>query len=178
MTWATKSQTLREEAQQNKSSEDVSKALPKNLSGLYQLSLLLTGGHEKARHCFVAGIEEFVNENRAFNQWAHSWAKRIVIENAIRELKPRQPSAHSQSAETVFPCAGQLSTPPGGQFDLEAILALETFDRVVFVISVLEHYSEHECARFLECSVAEIREARTRALNELASSLRTSFPGN
>lgn len=178
MTWVTKSYTLREEAQQNERGEYVSKTVAENLNGLYQLSLLLTGNHEKAQRCVVAGIEEFVRGNRAFNQWAHSWAKRIVIENAIRELKPHPRLAHSKSGETVFPYAGHLSTPPGGHFELEAILALDPFDRVVFVISVLEHYSEHACARFLECSVSEIREARTHALDELISSLRMSFPDN
>lgn len=178
MTWVTKSHTLREETQQNEWGEYVSKTVGENLYGLYQLSLVLTGDHQKAQQCVVAGLEESVSGNRAFNQWAHSWAKRIVIENAICELKPRPRLAHSQSDETVFPYAGQLSTPPRGHFKLEAILALEDFERFVFVLSVLEHYSEHACARFLECSVSEIREARAHALDELISSLRMSFPDN
>ena len=168
MTCVTKSDTLREEGRQNESGEDVSKGVP---DGLYQLSFLLTGDHEKAEQCFVAGVESFVRGTRAFNQWAHSWAKRIVIENAIRELKPRPRLTHRQSATTAFPYAGQLSTPPGGHFELEAILALEDFERFVFVMSVLDHYSDHDCALFLDCSVLEIREARIRGLEKLIDSI-------
>ena len=47
---------------------------------------------------------------------------------------------------------------------------LEDYERFVFVMSVLEHYSEHDCALLLGSSVAEVREAHTRALNDLAHS--------
>jgi DNA-directed RNA polymerase specialized sigma24 family protein len=49
-------------------------------------------------------------------------------------------------------------------------LRLADFDRFVFVMSVLEHYSEHDCALLLGCPPREIREGRTRALKELANS--------
>lgn len=177
-TYVASNYRLQEEAEGKPERDDFCEGFTNNLHGLYQLAFVLTRDHEKAERCFVAGLEHFARGNRAFNQWAHSWAKRIVIENAIRELKPRQPLAHSQSAETVFPYAGKLSTLPGGHFEIEAILALEDFERFVFVLSVLEHYSEHACARLLECPVSEIREARTRALDELINSLRMSFPDN
>jgi DNA-directed RNA polymerase specialized sigma24 family protein len=56
---------------------------------------------------------------------------------------------------------------------MDAVLGLEDFERFVFIMSVLEHYSEHDCALLLGCSVREIREGRTRALKELADSLHT-----
>lgn len=171
MTWVARRHTVREAVTQDARSESTYNLAEENLNGLYQLSFLLTRDHEKAERCFVTGIEHVISGNRAFNQWAHSWAKRIIIENAIRELKPRPLLGHSQSEDTVFPYAGQLSTPPAGHFELEAILALEHFDRFVFVMSVLEHYSDDKCADLLECSVSAIREARTRALKELSDSL-------
>ena len=145
---------------------------------LYQLSFLLTRDREKAERCFVVGIEHLVKGNRAFHQWAHAWAKRIVIENAIHEVKPRPRVAHSYSSAIVYPYGALLSTPPGGHFELEAILALEDFERFVFVMSVLDHYSEHDCALFLDCSVLEIREARIRALQKLIDSLHIGFSDN
>ena len=171
MTWVARKHTVRKEVTQDARSEGTYNFAEEDLNGLYQLSFLLTRDHEKAERCFVASIEHLVSGNRAFNQWAHSWAKRIVIENAIRDLKPRPLLDHSQSAETVFPYAGRLSTPPGGHFALETILALEHFDRFVFVMSALEHYSEHECAHLLQCSMSAIREARTRGLEKLTDSL-------
>ncbi len=50
---------------------------------------------------------------------------------------------------------------------MEAVLDLEDFERFVFVMSVLEHYSEHDCRLLLGCSAREVREARSRALAEL-----------
>ena len=47
---------------------------------------------------------------------------------------------------------------------------LQNFDQFVFVMSVLEHHSEHDCALLLGCSARGIREGRTRALKELADS--------
>jgi len=139
---------------------------------LYQLSLLLTGDHEKAERCLVAGIENCVNQNRVFKEWARSWAKRIIVENAIRELKPRPSIRSSSSVATVFSHREELSGS-GGHFEVDAVLGLGDFERFVFVMSVLEHYSQHECALLLGCSVVEIRESRLHALEQLASSGQT-----
>jgi DNA-directed RNA polymerase specialized sigma24 family protein len=160
-----------QELNQYASREDFRGMGNKDLNSLYQLSFLLTRDHERAERCFVAGLENLIRGNRAFNQWAHAWAKRIVIENAIREVNPRPRVAQSSSSPIVFPYGSQLSTPPCGHFEPEAILALEDFERFVFVMSVLDHYSERDCALFLGCSVLEIREARTRALEKLIDSL-------
>ena len=144
----------------NESGEDLRRTFSEHLNSLYQLSFLLTSDHEEAERCFVVGIENLVRGNRAFNQWAQAWAKRIVIENAIRELKPRPRVAHSYSSANVFPYGAQLSTPPGGHFELEAILALDDFERFVFVMSVLEHYPEHDCAVLFQSSPATYDDAR------------------
>ena len=50
------------------------------------------------------------------------------------------------------------------------MLGLADFERFVFVLCVLERYREHECALLLGCSASEVRDARTRAIEELASS--------
>jgi hypothetical protein len=42
--------------------------------------------------------------------------------------------------------------------------------RFVFIMSILEHYSDHDCALLLGCSVRDIPEARARALRELMES--------
>jgi hypothetical protein len=41
-------------------------------------------------------------------------------------------------------------------------------------MSVLEHYSEHDCARLLGCSLQDIQKARVRALEQLVRSPRIS----
>jgi len=146
--------------------DDFLQIFNQDLNALYQLSFLLTGDHQKGERCFVAGIEDCARENRVFREWARAWAKRIIVEKAIRELNPRR---HSNSAAppTVF-SHNQQSSGPIGHFDLEALLRLPDFERFVFVLCVLEHYRERECALLLGCSASEVRDARTRAIEELA----------
>ena len=147
--------------------EDFLRIFDEDLSDLYQLSFLLTGDHQKGERCFVSGIEDCAKKNRVFREWARAWAKRVIAENAIRELNPRRKDS-SSSIPTVFSRNRQSSTP-SGHFDVDSVLGLADFERVVFVLCVLERYREHECALLLGCSASEVRDARTRAIAELAS---------
>jgi DNA-directed RNA polymerase specialized sigma24 family protein len=141
-----------------------------HMNALYQLSFLLTGDHQKAERCFVTGIEDCAKENRVFREWARAWAKRVIVENAIRELHPRRSYSNSSALLPAVFSHNQQSRGPIGPFDLDAVLGLADFERFVFVLCVLEHYREHECALLLGCSASEVRDARTRAIEELASS--------
>jgi DNA-directed RNA polymerase specialized sigma24 family protein len=152
-------------------SEEFLNILDQDMHGLYQLSFLLTGNHQKAEGCFVAGIEGCVKANRVFREWARAWAKRMIVENAIRELNPRRQRSNSSAhLATVFSRNQQLSSPIGC-FDLDAMLGLADFERFVFVLCVLERYRMHECALFLGCSASEVREACAQAIEKLANSL-------
>ena len=71
------------------SSDDFGRIFSEEMDDLYQLSLLLTGDHEKAEQCFVSGLEDSVNGNRVFKEWARSWARRAVIQCAVRAVNPR-----------------------------------------------------------------------------------------
>ena len=48
-----------------------------------------TGSHEKAEQCFVAGIEDCAQGSSVSRQWARSWARRVIIRNAVRMIAPR-----------------------------------------------------------------------------------------
>ena len=149
-----------------------------DLKQFYQLSFLLTRDSAKAEHCLVVGLEECVKGNPVFREWARSWAKRVIVQNAIREMKPRP--IHSDSRLSDVSCSDiyQLSGAPDRHFALEAVLNLEDFCRFVFIMSVLEHYSDHDCALLLGCSVREILEARARALRELMESSQGIYSRN
>jgi hypothetical protein len=149
------------------SREDFLNIFDEDMNGLYQLSFLLTGDHQKAERCFVSGIEDCAEENRVFREWARVWAKRVIAEKAIRELNPRWRYSSSSSVPAAFPNYQQLGGA-SGRFDRDSILGIADFERFVFVLCVLEHYREHECALLLGCSAREVREARTRAIAELA----------
>ena len=170
MTELTHIQVREEEANLYASREDFHTIFNEDLKGLYQLSVLLTRDPAKAERCLVDGLEDCVTGNRVFREWARSWAKRTIVQNAIRELNPRPSQSNSPLSGAIFSDMDQYSRGLGGHFEIDAALRLADFDRFVFVMSVLERYSEHDCALLLGCSAGDIREGRTRALKELADS--------
>ena len=100
--------------------------------------------------------------NPVFKEWARSWARRTIIQNAVRLLNPRpmvvdEPSSFNNSGGTLAE----------EQAEIAAALDLAPFDRFVFVMSVLEHYSEHECSILLGCSRRDVAAARIRALQQV-----------
>src|SRR5690348_45613 len=147
--------------------EDFLKILDEDLDGLYQLSFLLAGDHQRAERCFVAGIESCVRANWVFRERARAWAKRMIVENAIRELNPRRQRSNSSA---LLPTVLSHDQQSGGHFDLYAMLGLADFERFVFVLCVLERYRVHECALLLGCSASEVRAACTQAIEKLANS--------
>jgi hypothetical protein len=59
-----------------------------DVNSLYLLSLLLTGDPDKAEKCFVEGIGESTKGNHVFKEWARYWARRSIIQSAIRLISP------------------------------------------------------------------------------------------
>ena len=168
MTKGTPIHAREREGGQYASHEDFHTIFNEDLKEFYQLSFLLTRDPAKAKRCLVSGLEDCVTGNRVFREWARSWAKRTIVQNAICELTPRPSQSTLPSPGSILPEVDQHSRGPG--FEINAVLQLADFDRFVFVMSVLEHYSEHDCALLLGCSVTVIREGRTRALRKLANS--------
>lgn len=152
--------------------EDFRSVFTESRDDLYRLSFQLTGDHDKAEQCFVTGQEDCVKATRVFKEWACSWAKRTVIQNAIRELKPR-PSIASASSFTVSTCIGEWRCGVDTHFELDAVLALDVFERFVFVMAIMERYSEHDCSLLLGCTRRHVEEARARAFVQLAGADRT-----
>jgi DNA-directed RNA polymerase specialized sigma24 family protein len=160
------------------SREDFHAIFNEDLNQLYQLSFLLTRDTAKAERCLVVGLEECVKGNSVFREWARSWAKRVIIQNAIRETKPRPIPSNSRLSDASFSKIDELSSAPDRHFASEAVLNLEDFERFVFIMSILEHYSDHDCALLLGCSVRDIPEARACALRELMESSRRIYSRN
>ena len=146
-------------------SDDFRHVFTDSLHSLYQLSFLLTGDHEIAEHCFVTGLEDSIGANHVFKEWAHAWAKRTIVQQAIRALHPK-PRSYADSAEVSAAC-GDLRNVPDRQGVIDRLFLLDRFDRFVFVMSVLERYSERDCALLLGCSPPDVRDARMRALQQI-----------
>ena len=131
---------------------------------LYLLSWLLTADHSKAERCFAGGLEDSAKNSRVFKEWAASWARRMVVQNAIRMLRPQ--SADSRPSNRA---ADHATERP----EISAVLALPPFERFVFVMSVLERYSDQDCALLLDCTRREVMAARARALQRIGSAAET-----
>jgi DNA-directed RNA polymerase specialized sigma24 family protein len=171
-------QVREKEANMYASHEDFQAIFNTDLKELYQLSFLLTLDAAKAERCLVVGLEDCVRGNHVFREWARSWAKRAIVQNAIRELKPRPSQSNLLLSGAISPDIDQLSSRSSRHFEVDAILRLADFERFVFVMSALEHYSEHDCALLLGCSARDIRDGRARACTEGTRRLTShrSFP--
>ena len=127
---------------------------------LYLLAFLLTTNHEDAENCFVAAVEQAFKSNTVFKDWAVSWIRRTLITRAIA---------------TIFGRSNQDKRRPDRWYEgqneigltIDAITRLGDRDRFIFVMSVLERYSDHECSLLLGCRLGTVIESRTDALQAL-----------
>jgi DNA-directed RNA polymerase specialized sigma24 family protein len=149
------------------SARDFCSIFHQDMDVLYRLALALTGDAGQAEQCFVAGLDECIEGNAVFKEWARSWSRRVVIKNAIRIISPR-PGA------TSSPAATRMQDQPVA---LPALENLQPFDRFVFVLSVLEGYADRDCAALLGYSSTEVVNARFRALQELGRETEPGLPG-
>jgi hypothetical protein len=154
-----KSQTDTRKADEYAMSEDFCRLFKEDVEGLYLLSYMLMGNHEKAERCFVGGLEDSVNGNSVYKQWARSWARRRIIQCAIRTILPGLQHADDEL---------NVEAESEGNPALDAILHLATFERFVFVMSTLEGYSDQECSILLGCSRGDVVAVRTQALRHLS----------
>lgn len=136
-----------------------------NMNRLYLLAFLLTADQTLAEQCFVGGLHISQEGNHVFREWAESWARRAIILNAIRMVRPRQ------TADQTLPAKDRSGWPEmTKRAEIAQILELPTFERFVFVMSVLEGYSDQECSLHLGCLRADVVAARSWALQRMGQS--------
>jgi DNA-directed RNA polymerase specialized sigma24 family protein len=127
-----------------------------HVDDLYTLSLLLTADGSKAEQCFLSSLEDCLRQRQVFQEWAQSWARRTIVTNAIRIIDPgRDGAAYASGTAKQNPSAAALTS-------------LNPFERFVYVLSVLEKYSDRECSILLACTIRNVVDGRTRALQRFA----------
>lgn len=144
--------------------DDFGRIFDQDMHSLFLLALVLTGDHEKAEQCFVAALDNASRRKTVFKDWARSWARRAIVQAAQGMLDPRPRYADEVLASPAVSHSEKVRREPA---EVAAVLGLESFDRFVFVMSVLEGYSHHECAILLGTTRRQVVEARTRALEQL-----------
>jgi hypothetical protein len=151
------------------SSDDFRQVFDEDMNSLYLLSFLLTADHEKAEQCFVSGLEDVVEGSPVFKDWARSWARRVIIVNAVRAINPRPTEENDRLSPNSVSSNGKA--PPVEQVEIAAVLALQPFERFVYVMTVLERYSDQDCSLLLGCARRDVIAARTRAFEQTGSAM-------
>jgi DNA-directed RNA polymerase specialized sigma24 family protein len=154
--------------------DDFRRLFNEDMNTLYQLASLLTADNEKAVQCFVSGLDDVVKGNPVFKEWARSWARRAVILNAVRVIDPRPTGGNDPDRSRPYPVDSNvkaLSDGDGQQIETAAVLDLKSFERFVYVLTVLERYSDQECSVLLGCMRRDVVAARTRAFQQIASAM-------
>jgi hypothetical protein len=145
---------------------DFCRVFGREMNSLYLLAFLLTADSETAELCFVQGLDDCVRANGVFKEWARSWARRTIIQKAIRIMQPMR--ERSGQLSTQHPVAGKVLETTSAM-PLSAILGLKRFERFVFVLSVLERYPDQDCKLLLGCSREDVVNARARAVESIAA---------
>src|ERR1700757_3067443 len=78
---------------------DFCRIFEEDMDRLYLLSFLLTADEAVAEQCFVGGLHITQEGNPVFKEWAESWARRAIMLNAIRMVRPR---VSSEPADVVW----------------------------------------------------------------------------
>jgi len=149
---------------------DFCRIFAEDMGNLYFLSLVLTADSEKAETCFVSGLDDCATGNEVFGEWARSWARRVVIKNAIRMIAPQPEPAHRFPNAAAAREAKARAFPGLAPLEMSAVLALKDFERFAFVMSVLEGYSDQDCALLLGCTRENLIAARISALQQVGRS--------
>jgi len=151
-------------------SDDFRRIFDDDMNSLYLLAFLLTADREKAEQCFVSGLEDAVEGNPVFKEWARSWARRAIIQNAVRVINPRPEEGNGRSRS---PSANGNGETLSAELPVEiaAVLGLEPFERFVYVMTVLERYSDQDCSVLLGCARQDVVAARLRVLQQIGSAM-------
>jgi hypothetical protein len=109
----------------------------------------------------VSGLEDACAGSSVFKDWARSWSKRIIIKRSLRvalagEALERDlwASSNAQANEAI-----------------DGVTRLAVLERFVFVMSVLEGYSDRECCVLLGCTREVFADVRANAVVHLAEIL-------
>jgi hypothetical protein len=152
--------------------DEIRAAFAKDLDGLFQLAFLLTGDVDRAAYCIEITVRACMHSQWMLKDQLAGCVRNTVIRNGIRivdefdgdrigEVRPRRSAASGLQI-------GRASFPES--VDLRGILELSDFDRLVYVLCVLEHVSMLDCAMFLGTTRQEVRDAQARAEAHITAS--------
>jgi len=150
--------------------DDFQQLFAKEMTDLFDLSFRLTANAEKAESCLILAMRDcFDSSSTVAKSSARNWARRAVIRNAISQVLGKE----SISLDEILSDMGYDFHLQASEYRIEElresieVLELPNFDRLVFVICVLERYSILDCALLMRKSPKDVNDARVRAVNQI-----------
>src|SRR5205807_6461294 len=105
-----------------------------------------------------------------FRDWARAWSIRTIVKRAIGMMQPL-----AKESSSTLTSSGLQAGSSAAEI-IATITHRPIFERFVFVLSVLEGYTDRDCAGLLKCPAAAIVAARVRALQHLKPIETVSMP--
>jgi DNA-directed RNA polymerase specialized sigma24 family protein len=155
--------------------EDYQHLFATEMGDLFHLSLQLTADAEKAESCLIFAMKDCFSGTNVSKEWAHTWARRMVVRNAIQLILGKENETPSELLSEVCtqPSRHQIEVLR----DSAAILGLPDFDRLAFVICVLERYSILDAALLMRKTPRDVNDAILRATNAVVYNNERNHPG-
>ena len=149
--------------------DDMQKFFVAAMNDLFCLAFLLTADADRAEDCIFRSIHECMKNTRVLREKMLAWVRNSVIRNGIAIVTELELDSPQDTQINSIPLTPESSQACVGTMDCSAgILQLSSFDRLVYVICIIEHYTSRHCALLLRRSREEVREARARALAHIA----------
>jgi DNA-directed RNA polymerase specialized sigma24 family protein len=155
-------------------SKDFEQIFADEMTDLFRLALFLTADAEQAESCLILAMRDCFSRSSVSRTRVHTWARRMVMRNAIRLVweTPRDILGESAFEFYLQPSEHRLEA----MRESIAILTLPGFDRLAFVICVLERYSILDCALLLRKAPQDVHEAVVRATDQVVSAEQPKDP--
>jgi DNA-directed RNA polymerase specialized sigma24 family protein len=149
--------------------DDFQRLFASEMEDLFRLALCLTADADRAERCLITTMRECMANGSVFKRWLPVWTRNAVIENAVRSVtghpvcpirKTKQRLVRSLIHKSARYARSDSDESAG-------IFELSDFDRIVYVLCVLERFRARDCATLLGKSRQEVRDAQCRALAQV-----------
>ena len=144
--------------------KDLCELFKEEMHSLYLLSFLLMADQAQAKQCLIAVLGDGEEGVREFLDWASVSARIAILRHATGMIRPSPYDIAYQSSATVNQPSRSDRIKP-----FAAVVSLGSFERFVFVMTVLEGRSDDECATLLGCIRREVVMGRELAQQVLAT---------
>lgn len=144
--------------------EDFGTLFESKRDALRRLALLLTGSSEMVEQTLSLALKDCRLNGSVSTDWMLQWARRAIVRNAIHLVLPPAATAATENHDQRHDDSRSMKAATALPTDIPSILRMPDFERLVFVITVLEHISLQDCALLMDRSPKEVRDAQNRSM--------------